>query len=167
MTLDDRGFVVGAWLESYERFAGPLPSDLYASAYREAISRLIAQPAVRVLMAFCADEPRRLFGFLCWEPGPVEFKSGERGGKRVFYEEDVLHYCYIKWPHRRLGIARALFAHSGLAEGCRRRYLYTYRTDDGTSIAQHMGLGLRFKPKLAKRQDRKSTKEPQTCASFR
>lgn len=114
-TRDD-DFVFGFWLDSFREshMHGPLPPDLYFSATREAVSRILARDSVRCLVIEEQDnDPMVLAAFLAYEP---TWRRWSRR-RRQFEEFFVVHYLYVRGSVRGNGLARRLLAEAGARPG--------------------------------------------------
>lgn len=119
----DMGLVHGSWRSSFRGSfaAGPIPFAVYDDVYRTVIARILARPGASVVVAYHPGEEvgaADLYGWLCYEPGPV------------------VHYCFVKQSFRRSGIARGLFAAAGIdpAGG----FVYTFSTHAAKLLAPKM-----------------------------
>lgn len=90
---EDLNFIYSSWLKSHRdsQFAKNVPSDLYYHYQKDLIDRILERS--QVLVAVNPDLPSQIFG---WSVGE------QRGNIHI------LHYVYVKYPYRKLGIAKAL-----------------------------------------------------------
>lgn len=91
-TAQDINFIFNSWLKSYRNsdFAKKIPNDVYFSEHKEKITAILTNSTV--LVACNPDTPSQIFGYLVMSQEPVT----------------VLHYVYVKYPYRKLGIARRM-----------------------------------------------------------
>ena len=90
-----RNFVLSSWSSSlkHSRDAGMITTDDWVRVSHGQITKIVARPECRVLLASGTDEPDAFLGFIAGEP-----------------LERVVYYCFVKGLYRRHGVARALFA---------------------------------------------------------
>ncbi len=131
---DDLGLVYGTWLDSFydAHGAGPLPRDVYRSAYTETIGRILEQPDTLVLVARSPRDAGTLYGFAC-------------------VQGRTLHYVCVKAPYRKMGIADALLTAAGLSRLT--RFTYTFKTSVARALEQKW-KGARFDPMPMRRLKR-------------
>lgn len=99
----DLPFVFSSWLRSYKEqsaFAKRIKNDVYYFWHHQMIEVILKKPSMRGIVAHVQDEPDIILGYLIYEV--------------VNGEPKVVHYCFIKEPFRRLGIAKLLFAYAEL-----------------------------------------------------
>jgi GNAT superfamily N-acetyltransferase len=161
MAADDVGFVVQHWLESFEdsHAAGLLPSRLYYAAYRELVAEILKRGRVEVHVAFVADDPKRILGFVIVERGPFLFET-PTGPRRM--HADAVHYLYTKVQYRRTGVARGLLELAGIRAS--EQHLTTFTTPAGRDFVAHLRAATRFEPRIV-RLTPKSTTQETACAS--
>lgn len=113
----DRNLILNSWLTSYyeqERehtFRG-VTKNCFMAHHRETILEVLGRSLV-----FCASDrhdPTQIYGWICIEP---EDSSGEQ----------VLHFVYIKYPFRHMGICKTLLNHA-LGTG---RFCFTHKPTFG------------------------------------
>lgn len=141
----DRGFVSQHWAESFEHAhaAGPFPPKLYYAAMRETLDGLFARPDCQVWLAHDTEDANKLIGFLCIEKGPFHIKQSG-GWKR--YDEDAIHYVYVRQAQRGGNVAKALLAAAQVSLVS--RYLYSIRTPDGQDFSAHLRMSLKYEPRI-------------------
>ncbi len=104
----DRGRVASDWVKSLRRNAvpGSWPRLLVLEEYDRVVNAVIDQVFTRgtVLVAADAGYDAHILGWLAFTPG-------------------TLHYTAVQEKYRRQGIFRALYAASGLGEGCEMSHL--------------------------------------------
>lgn len=125
-----RNFVLSGWSSSlkHSRDAGMITSEDWIAVMHAQITKIVARPECRVLLARGADEPDVFGGFIAGEPS-----------------ERVVYYCFVKGHYRRGGLARALFAALEIDPAGRFAYPCT------TSILDDPRTLLRNKIPLARR----------------
>lgn len=135
---EDLRFVVATWASSYKsaHTAGIISSEDWSSIMHIQLNKLIARPGVRTIVAYDPASPDFLFGHICGETRP------ELG-------LPVIHYLYVKSPHRREGHARGLC--EALGVNIRRPFAFSCRT----AIVSHLvSVGKlprsRFRPEMAR-----------------
>lgn len=92
-TPEDFNFVANSYLKSYRTApeAKAMVNDIYFPEYK---TRLIHMASTGTILVACSNEdPDQIFGYIM---------VGEVG------TYSILHYVYVKFPFRRLGIAKAL-----------------------------------------------------------
>ncbi len=131
---EDRAFVMDSWLRSYRssKWAGITPNHLYFDVTRVCINQLLDRGA-KILIAHAPTSEDAIIGFLCYE----QLKNGEV----------AVHYCYVKDPYRRAGVASRLIAR--VYTDHEKPLYYTFRTD----FAKYFkGIRLGFAPEIARRK---------------
>lgn len=110
----DLAYVYGAWLSSFydAHASGPLDEDLYKTAYRAAIRRLIAKPTVTIHVAFVVERPDQIIGFVCADSS--------------WHNLRVVHFLCVKLLYRRQGLGRALMKAAGINPS--EPFHFTYKT---------------------------------------
>lgn len=108
----DIDVVIGTWIHSYEKHAPATPA--YKAGQRKLIHRLIASPWTRIMVAASSEYDDAVLGWAC-------------------AEDNVLHYCHVKDPFRRLGIAKDLMKALNLNMDT---VSYTHETRAGRVIMQ-------------------------------
>lgn len=90
-SVDDAAFVISSYLKSQrnEGHNALMSNDVYYARVKPRVERMIARD--QVIVACSPEDAWHLYGWLAYEPG-------------------VVHYAYVKFPYRRFGIGRALFA---------------------------------------------------------
>ena len=138
----DDGFIFGHWLDSFREshMHGPLPPDLYFSATRVAIERLLQREGFRCLLLEDQDtDPLVLAGFIAYEPA---WRRWSRR-KRQFEEFFVIHYLYVRASCRGEGLARRLLADAG----ARGRLAFSFATAASRPV---LGEGALLMPDAAR-----------------
>lgn len=137
----DVGFITSSWLKSLRdstTYWGVENRDYYTH-HHNVLARLLARCAVFV--AVLDDDPDHIVGFICYE---------------VYQGAIVIHYVYIKFGFRKLGIAdmvvRRILEEEERVGKC--DVLYTAKTEKSTHIvkdkeAKGQPLGWRYVPWLA------------------
>lgn len=87
----DHPFVLNSWLKQHRRSEAALfvPRQVFFERHHDLAERILARAELRVAAA--PDDEDAILGWLVCEAGGA-----------------VVHYCYVKAPLRRLGIARLL-----------------------------------------------------------
>ena len=94
-TADDVGFLFNSLLKSYRDAPAVrgVPNDIYYKAHHAVIERILQRPCCTCLMAVDSEDPRVIYGYCLAE-----------------YVGDglCLHYLYVKYSCRGMGLARKL-----------------------------------------------------------
>ncbi len=95
---EDISFIYSSWLKSF-RYGSTanklIRTNVFFTNYREVLDSILAKSLT--LVACLPDSPEVILGYMV-------------------YEEDILHYCFIKHSFRRLGIASSLLEQTGLKD---------------------------------------------------
>ncbi len=93
----DESFIYNAWLKSYKDSpcGKTMVSDVFFSNHKLIVSSLLGDDSVDILLAVNPDNPAQIYGFACLEKTPAV---------------STIHYVYVKYNFRKLGIAAALVA---------------------------------------------------------
>lgn len=108
-THDDRPLIFATWLRAYRHgshFPRKIPESIFFEAHHDVVEELLDRSCVRV--ATPPDDPDVILGWSALEtlePRPEDPTSPV-----------VVHFCYVKPPFRRSGVARALLG--ATVEGC-------------------------------------------------
>lgn len=134
-TPTDENFILSSWLESYRRspWSGVLPDTAFYDSHRTHLQSIVSRPATSILCCYAPSEapPNDLFGWVCWEGG-------------------TLHYIYIKHLYRKMGVAKALLARTGL-DPAKVVTTYTFKTRAAVDYTRkHNGQRWKFDPKAAR-----------------
>lgn len=126
----DAAFIADSWLRSYRKSADHIPGPVYYAEHRHVIEGLL--PKCTVQIAHHAEDVHQILGWCAVQ------RIALQSGNSVW----ALHYCYVKQPFRRLGIASRLLAGLvGAGDFC------SHQTAAGAAVARR--LGLVFNPYLA------------------
>lgn len=87
----DISFIYSSWLKSYAAQNKDQPKITVYKMHRKVVQRLLEDGIT--LVACMEDDPDQVLGWLCAQRIPKFL---------------VVHYCYVKAPYRRFGLARAL-----------------------------------------------------------
>lgn len=93
----DLPYLFSTWLRDLrDADGGPLPDDLFFSAHRGLIERLLADPAIMALVACAADDPNEIWGYVVAQPSEVlwwiQVRKASRGcglAKRLLQAANV------------------------------------------------------------------------------
>ncbi len=98
----DQAFIMDSWLRSckHSRYVGPIPMDEYTATMSKWVGNILKRDGVQLILAVNPEFEDQIFGFICVERG---------------FRFPVVHYCYVKQPYRKLGIARGLFEASNIS----------------------------------------------------
>lgn len=87
----DMDLVVGSWLRSYRKHAPLTRDDVYYPGQRQLIGKLLSSAFIRILICASSEQDDTVLGWACAHP-----------------DLSLLHYCHVKEPFRRLGLAKML-----------------------------------------------------------
>jgi len=92
-TYSDEAFVYNAWMKSYKDspWGKPLINDIFYNNHKEIIKKLLTSSDT--LLAVNPQDPDQIYGFAVLERSP---------------KVSLIHYVYIKYNFRKLGLARKL-----------------------------------------------------------
>lgn len=94
---EDLNFVFATLLRSYKSdsyFAMRIPDTLFYLCHHKVVEHILAKPATKLSIITPVDEPNTILGYLLIEK---------------YAKKDVVHFCYVKSPFRRYGLATKLF----------------------------------------------------------
>ena len=133
---EDISFIYSSWLKSFRYGATAnklVRTDIFFTNYREVLDSILARSLT--LVACLPDSPEVILGYMV-------------------YEEDIIHYCFIKHSFRRLGIASRLLEQTGLKDS---EFKVTHRTNELSKILDSLilvkGLKLEYNPFLLYNKD--------------
>jgi len=96
----DLPYLLSTWLRDLrDADPGPLPDDLYFTAHRTQVERVLAAPSVRVTVAAASDRPEEILGYAVSEPG------------------EVLWWIHVRKGLRGRGLAKRLLVAAGCPPG--------------------------------------------------
>lgn len=89
MNSDDVNFVYNSWLKSFRNSLEAMnqTNEVYYDNHKNLIEKLLNKSNVNIIHP--ADDPSHILGFMC-------------------SEGNIVHYIYIKYNYRKLGIAKHL-----------------------------------------------------------
>ena len=92
-TQSDEAFLYNAWLKSYKDspWGKPLINDIFYTNHKEIVKKLLSTSDV--LLAVNPQNPDQIYGFAVLEKSP---------------KVSLIHYVYVKYNFRKLGLARKL-----------------------------------------------------------
>lgn len=139
---DDRTFVVESMLENQRTSysAGLVPMDDWFTSMRPHFTKLLARDGMRTVIAYEADDPEFLYGWMAADP--TEQRVTERDGSVRWWPALVL-YVFVKANFRRAGIARRLFAAVGVDP--EKPFLFSCNTRQASRLSHKTPLA-RFNP---------------------
>ncbi len=87
---DDESFIYSSWLRSYRSspISTHMINDIYFDNHKKIIEELLSK--ANVIIACNPEDPSQIYGFIC-------------------YEDTTVHYLYVKYPFRKMGLGRYLF----------------------------------------------------------
>lgn len=90
-TAQDANFIMNSWLKSYRPSPANnrIDSDIYFPRQSKVIKRCLANSYV--VVACNCDDSEQIYGYLIAQP---------------LADDVVFHWMYVKYPYRKLGIAR-------------------------------------------------------------
>lgn len=88
----DMNFIYNSWLKSYRQsdFAKKVPNDVYYTYQKAKIDRVMDVSSILIIHA--KDQPDHILGYIVASEEPYT----------------CIHYVYVKYPYRKLGIAKQL-----------------------------------------------------------
>lgn len=93
----DMDLVIGSWLRSYRKHAPLTLDSIYYPGQRKIINDIMINSNNRLLVCASSEYDDAVLGWCCADP-----------------VRQILHYCHVKEPFRRLGIATMLLDVLGL-----------------------------------------------------
>lgn len=112
--VEDVPFLRSSWVKSYAKYSvfndddeertvkGPrparMPAHVYVPEQHALIARILERPSALTVIACNPDDPDQIFGYVVAERVEGQGKEGR----------NIAHYCYVKEPFRKQGIAREL-----------------------------------------------------------
>lgn len=108
-THDDRPLIFATWLRAYRHgshFPRKIPESIFFENHHDVVEELLDRSVVRV--ATPTGEPDVILGWSALETLEPESRDPT--------SPIAVHFCYVKPPFRRSGIARALLGKT--VEGC-------------------------------------------------
>ncbi len=99
---------------AHSSLASTLTPSTYMREWWPIIDRLVARSTI--LIAHAPDSPDIVRGWLMFEPTTTD---------------TLVHFCYVKFDWRNMGIAKALFEEAGIHD---QKYTMTHRTIDSVKI---------------------------------
>jgi ribosomal protein S18 acetylase RimI-like enzyme len=120
-TERDLPFIFSSWLRSYRnesKFARNISSSVFYEWHHKVIERFFERDRV-ALIAHAPGEPEVILGYLCAE------SSG-----------NIIQYIYVKKAFRKMGIAKKLYEHAKIKDGCE----FTHWTTDVNWIMKKTDL---------------------------
>lgn len=90
----DLNFIFNSWLKSYRNssFAEHIPNDIYFTFQKEVIRLLLERSTIFV--AVNPEDSSQVYGYLV-------------------FEDNIVHWCYVKFTYRKLGVMRKLLKATG------------------------------------------------------
>lgn len=117
----DKNFILASWLNNarYSRMTSRIPSDIYFKWHQRVIERIWDRAGSITSIAALKEDPSIILGYLCYEE---------------LVTEPVIHFCYVKKPFRKEGIARSLFKRAEI--DFKKRALFTHYTHEMDVICE-------------------------------
>jgi ribosomal protein S18 acetylase RimI-like enzyme len=85
---DDSAFIISSWVSSFQQQLDPFVTiKTVAKSYRPHIERCLSKSSI--LVACLTDDPDCIIGYIA-------------------FDDEAVHYCYVKYACRRQGIATKL-----------------------------------------------------------
>jgi hypothetical protein len=105
LNQNDESFIYSSWLRSYRNSPQmkTLSNDVYYSNHKRVVESLLKNSTVKILCS--VEDPSHIFGFFS-------------------YSNNILHFLYVKYNYRKMGLATHLFSECGF-------------TSDNTLISTH------------------------------
>lgn len=94
-TTDDASLIYSSWLKSNRDsgFAKDVGTDRYFNNHKQLVADIVNRAGA--IVACNPDDPTTIYGWICVERLPAEVL--------------VVHYVYVKYTFRQLGVARRLW----------------------------------------------------------
>jgi len=91
MKSSDTNFVYSTWLKSYREslFAQSMSNTVYFKEHAAIITKIMESPDTNVTMIVDKDDDDHLYGYVV---------------ASVYPTTSVIHFCYVKYNYRRLGL---------------------------------------------------------------
>ena len=90
----DNNFILNSWLKSYKDVEKIIPNDIYYREHAKLIQSALKDK--NIFVAVSEDDATQIIGYICYET------------QQLLPTIPILHYVYVKYPYRHLGVARAL-----------------------------------------------------------
>jgi len=127
----DEAFIFSTWLKSYKhssRFAQPITPKIFFARHHKIVERILAMPQTQVIVCASKEDQNTILGYLAFTAGP----------------RPIVHFCYVKVPFRKMGIAKGLFDDANIAL---ENAVYTHRMED-LDWVERKYPGLEYDPYL-------------------
>ena len=126
---EDINFVYSTWLRCYKHDS-PITKytkrDLFFGEHQKLLDHILTKKETTVVVAVDENDEDLIFGFLAYEP-------------------KIIHFCYVKEPFRKMGIARQLIESQELKlSECQASHV-TYTLLD---LWTHQKVDIQFNPYL-------------------
>lgn len=100
MEPEDQDFIFNSWIKSYyslnEHLRNYSPFDYYVGIQHKIIEFILNSPSYEIGVACSEEDISHIYGYVVYEP----------------MKRTILHYLYVKYPYRKLGIGTKLFRHA-------------------------------------------------------
>lgn len=123
----DTNFILSTWLRSHYAslqfyssgtIIVPYPrDDVYFQGHQDKIKAVMALPGTRAMVCVAPDEPTQIMGW-------------------IVFDDETVHYCYVKAMYRRMGIGKRLVASASSASK------YSHHTKH----SKYINKGLQYDP---------------------
>ena len=122
-TVSDKSFIFNSWLKSFRHspLAKPLCNEVYFKNHKVIVENILKRS--RVLIACNPEDEDQIYGYIVYEP--------------IIDDITVLHYVYVKFTYRKLGIARTIVEGS---IDIKNPILYTHHTETVKRIKDKLDL---------------------------
>ena len=92
-TLDDKDFIYNSWLKSHRHSeeCSRMNNETYYSNHKKIIENILKK--ANILICCNPEDESQIYGYIAFE----YMKE---------YDSFVIHYCYVKYTFRKLGLAR-------------------------------------------------------------
>lgn len=98
LKLNDINFIYSTWLKSYRQspWAESMSNDIFFSQHKVLIDSIIARPTASVIVICNPEDEEQVYGYLVSEANL-----------------SILHFAYIKYNYRKLGMMKSLLGQLG------------------------------------------------------
>ena len=109
MLRSDRAFICNSWLKSYRTEKKDVRTGVYFRGQHDIISEILDRDGVTVIVMYVPSQGEdAIAGWIC-------------------FEDDTLHYVYLKGAYRGFGLSKVLLEVAGIKDSCR----YSHKTQMG------------------------------------
>ena len=124
MQPGDLHFVLDSWLRSHRPDHPNLKQQQFFTLFRPLVTKVLAKPETRVLVACDPEDERHIVGWLAYTP-PIDP-----------IDRTTVHYAYVRSVYRGYGCGRALAEAVDMARGF---VAYTCPSKTALALAEKVG----------------------------